>query len=470
MLRTMSARPPRADRASGPGNRRPEGSATGSVRSVSARAFAILTSEDEGRVCRDIPDSACREEPRSFLTHVVSLAGTKIADGLVDPKLVLSWLLATAGAPAAHAGLLVPVREAGALLPQLFTAASIRAMPKRKGAWAAGSIVQGLCALGLAAAAFTLEGATLGATVVGLVAVLALARSVCSVAYKDVLGKTVSKSRRGTATGTAGSVAAGFLIVFGALLAHGLVERLTLVQGALLLAGLLWIASGVLFATLDEAPGATEGGGNAFDVARENLALLRDDPQLVRFIAARGLLTATALAPPFMVALVARTRADAGTSAGFGGVGLLVIASAFASLVSGYVWGRLSDRSSRLVLVCTGLAGAVALAATAALGLGGVLASELALTPLLFGLMIAYEGVRLGRSTHVVDMASAETRAAYTALSNTIIGVLLLGGGVFGFVASRFGEAAVLGVMAGMCALAVPVAWGLEEVQAEDGA
>lgn len=41
----------------------------------------------------------------------------------------------------------------------------------------------------------------------GLLAVFSLAHGVCSVAAKDVLGKTVSKSRRGRLTGLAGSVA-----------------------------------------------------------------------------------------------------------------------------------------------------------------------------------------------------------------------------------------------------------------------
>ena len=43
-----------------------------------------------------------------------------------------------------------------------------------------------------------------------------------------------------------------------------------------------------------------------------------------------------------------------------------------------------------------------------------------------------HQGVRLGRTTHVVDMADEDSRAAYTALSNTIIGVVLLAGGIFG--------------------------------------
>jgi hypothetical protein len=84
---------------------------------------------------------------------------------------------------------------------------------------------------------------------------------------------------------------------------------------------------------------------------------------------------------------------------------------------------------------------------------------------LLFVLMIAYQGVRLGRSTHVVDMADSDNRATYTALSNTVVGLVLVLGGAAGFVAGAFGEAALLGLFAAMCLVAALLAAGLEEVQ-----
>lgn len=58
---------------------------------------------------------------------------------------------------------------------------------------------------------------------------------------------------------------------------------------------------------------------------------------------------------------------------------------------------------------------------------------------LLWLLMIAYKDVRLGRSTHLVDMANEHHRVTYTALSNTIIGVLLLAAAGFGAVAQGVG-------------------------------
>ena len=424
--------------------------------------FEMLTSGDEGRVCKDIPDSACKEEAGNFFTHVTSLSTSKISDGLIDPKLVLSWLLTTIGAPTWLIGLLVPVREAGALLPQLFTAAALRELPQRKWAWAAGSAVQVLSAASMGLAAFFLDGAAAGYVILIALAVLALARSVCSVTYKDVLGKTVSKSRRGTATGTASTVGAAAVLVYGGLLTVGWIDRMSLVIGGLLLAGGLWMTGAALFTTLKEEPGSTEGGGNPIKSFRDNFQLLAEDKQLRRFILTRGLLISTALAPPFMVALGTDTEE---ASQMFGGLGLLVIASAGAGLLSSYVWGRLADRSSRKVLILTAAAATLALLATLGLNAAGLLQDIWALPLVLFVLMIAYQGVRLGRSTHLVDMASQDNRAAYTALSNTIIGTLLIFGGGFSVVAHMAGETVVIGLLALMSALAIPVAFGLEEVQ-----
>lgn len=422
--------------------------------------FQAIVIDDEGRACRDIPDSACQEEPRNFFTHVGSLSLSKIADGLIDPKLVLSWLMTTLGAPGYVIGLLVPVREAGALLPQMFTAGAIRSMPLRKYVWALGAVVQGLGALGILTSALLLQGVLAGWAILGSLTVLAVARSVCSVSYKDVLGKTVSKSRRGTATGTAGSISAAIVIAFALVLITGLVERRTIVLVGLAIAGICWIGSGLLFTALDEKPGATEGGANAWSVAKDNLSLLSEDPQLRLFIIARGCLTATALAPPFMIA----AASSAGQSA-FEGLGFLVLASSGAALVSSMVWGRLADRSSRKVLIISAFAGAIALAATTAAGVAGLLQTAWALPVLLLVLMIAYQGVRLGRSTHLVDMADEDTRAAYTALSNTIIGIILLAGSIFGVLAQFFGNLVVLGGMAGLCIVGALFAMRLNEVQ-----
>lgn len=427
---------------------------------TSATVFQALTTDDEGRVCKDIPENACNHQPKNFITHVVSLSLAKLADELINPKLILSWVLTVLGAPAFFLGLLVPLREAGALLPQLFIAGYVRTFALRKYVWVIGSVVQGACAVGMGLAAFYLEGLHAGIAIITLLAVLALARSVCSVSYKDVLGKTVDKSNRGTATGTAASLAAALAIVYAFIVTVDVIDKFTLVASGLVFAGLFWFVAALCFAQLAEDKGATQGGLNPIHVVKQNLSYLFEDPQLRLFIVTRGLLMATALAPPFMVAIAAKDFKQ-----GFAGLGWLLLASSLAGLFSGYIWGRFSDRSSRKVLLCSGFLAALALLVTVVCAYFDLLSIPWVMPTLLFVLMVAYQGVRIGRTTHLVDMATADNRAVYTALSNTALGILLFAGGGFSLIAGFYGELVVIGIFSMMCVAAMISAYRLKEVQ-----
>ena len=425
------------------------------------RATELVFGEGADRVCKDIPDAACHEQPRNLGVHLASLSATKTGDGLLDPKLVLAWLLGALSAPAAAIGAIVPVREAMALLPQLFIAEPIRELPRRKWVWAGASLAQGLVVLAIALVAFTLDGAAAGWSIVGLVVVFGIARSAASVSYKDVLGKTVSKSRRGTVTGTATSLSAAVVLAFGVLLwAEVIPLTTTSIATVLLVAGGCWVFAGLLFSLVREDEGATEGGRNGIGVALGNLTLLWEDAQLGRFVATRSLLTVTAVAPPYVLAL-----AREGDDSGLGVLGPFVIASSIATIVGGRLWGRLSDRSSRLVLVGAAAASTL-LFVTATIGsAAGWLESAWLASGLLFLVVLAYQGVRLGRSTHLVDMASEDERAIYTAVSNTVVGIVILATSAFGVLSSTIGLSWLFVVFAVMSAAAAAVAWTLDEVQ-----
>ncbi|SFR53360.1 MFS transporter [Litoreibacter janthinus] len=415
--------------------------------------FELLVDKPDGS--EGLSDEAKAHEPRSFLRHAAALAMTKLSDGLIDPKLVLSWLLSSLGAPAFFVGLLVPIREAGALLPQLALASWVEGMRRRKWAWVAGAIGQGVSAVAILIFALSFEGALAGGLICLALAVLALSRSLCSVSYKDILGDTVAQNHRGSATGTASSFASAGVIVFALLLMSGVFEREWLVLASIGLAACLWGLAALIMAGLHE-----EGGERSAERLNplSQFGILREDAQLRRFIFTRGLLVSTALAPPYMILL-------AGSEGALSQLGALVLASALASLLSSYVWGRMSDRSSRRVLQLSGVSGAAALIVTLGFSALGVLESVWALPLALFGLMIAYHGVRQGRSTYLVDMAPEGQRASYSAVSNTVIGALLLVSGAFGAVAGLVGPAATLMVFAAMAVAAAVVASGLDEVE-----
>jgi hypothetical protein len=425
--------------------------------------YDLVTGDEDARICKDIPDAACADQPGNFLLHLGANVCTKIGDELASAKLVLPWLLSAAGAPGFFIGLLVPIREALALLPQLFVAAAIRARAIRKWFWVAGSILQGGCVIAMALAALFLEGATAGWTVVGLLVAFSLARGVASVAAKDVMGKTVSKTRRGTLTGYATAIAGLVTIAAGAWLQFrgGAPEGPAGIVALLLTAGGLWFIGAALFAGLREQPGATEGGGNAGREAIASLALLLNDPPFRRFVVTRALLVSTALLVPFYAAL-----AREATDGGLGGLGALLVAAGVASTISSGFWGRMSDRSSRDVLRLAATIAGLLSVVVAAWHLAGApgLPGGMVLVGAFFVIGIAHAGIRIGRKTYLVDMATAETRATYVAVSNTVIGLVLLAGGVFGLLADWMGTAATVGLLGVICLAGAASAARLEEV------
>ncbi|APE42927.1 MFS transporter [Sulfitobacter alexandrii] len=408
-------------------------------------SFSTIAGTEEG----DRPDP---QEGRNGLRHIASLSMTKVADGLIDPKLVLAWLVTALGAPAVFAGALVPIREAGALLPQMPLAAVLQRMSRRKWIWVLGSAGQGAAAALIVLAALTLKGDAAGFAICAALALLAVCRAACSVSYKDILGKTVTETRRGAVTGLAGSASSVGVLVFAGVLILGPGQSRGVIVAAIALAAVFWGLAALLFSTLEEEKSEKGSGTDA------DFSVLKDDPALWRFIIVRGLLVSTALAPPYLVVLSGEGTLNK--------LGALVLASALASLVSSYVWGRLSDRSSRRVLMFAGLLGALAMAAAVVLWFVGLAAHWAAMPLVLFVLMIAYHGVRQGRSTYLVDFAPEERRAAYAAVTNTVIGALLLGAGVLGGGAALIGAQATLMLFAAMAVAAFFIGRGLPEAEA----
>ncbi|MBR9862823.1 MAG: MFS transporter, partial [Rhodobacteraceae bacterium] len=180
------------------------------------------------------------------------------------------------------------------------------------------------------------------------------------------------------------------------------------------------------------------------------------------YIATRALLISTALAPPFLIMLGGGESEN-----GFGNLGLLILASSIASIVSSYLWGTFADYSSRKTLMVAGGVSALIFALAALGGAFGVGDGWL-IAAYVFFAQIAYQGARAGRKTHLTDMDSHDRKPVYTALSNTMIGMLLLAGGIFGVIADAAGPQLVLGIMAVLSGAAVLEGSRLSEVQQKD--
>lgn len=100
-----------------------------------------ITGEEEARVCKDIPEAACHDQPRNFFAYLAANLLGKVADEIGSAKLIIPWLFGVLGVPAVFTGFLVPIRESGVLLPQLAVAAAVRRMAVRKTVWMAGALL-----------------------------------------------------------------------------------------------------------------------------------------------------------------------------------------------------------------------------------------------------------------------------------------------------------------------------------------
>ncbi|MBR7743491.1 MFS transporter [Phycicoccus sp. BSK3Z-2] len=406
------------------------------------------------------------------LRQVAASSLQSVGDQVVNAKTVLPWLLAALGTPAAFTGLLVPVRESGSMLPQAALTPWVTSRPRRTTVWVLGATGQAGATAGLAATAALAEGAVAGVLVVLLLAVFAVARSLCSLAGKDVLGRTVPKGERGRINGVATVVAGVVALTLGLGLrlvgdVGASVIAVLLVAAALAWTGAALVYSRVREPGVDEAEGAREEGpGN--DEPRDDgpgwaaaaWSLLRADAPFRRFVVVRALLLVSALAPPFFV----QSSASSGDTP-LSGLGAFVVASGLASVLGGRVFGAAADRSSRLLMaVGAAVASLVVLGVAAALAAGGGQAPGWLLAGAFFVVSLVHVGVRVGRKTYVVDMADGDRRTEYVAVANTTMGVLLLGVGALTAALATLGVTVALLFLGGLGLVGAVLGRSLPEV------
>ena len=428
------------------------------------KLYELVTSEDERKEKpAGISDEAAEHIGRNFGRQVVVSVCSKIGDQLSKPGVILTWLLTALGSPTYLIGLLAPVREAGSLLPQIWVSGFIRRFPIRKGFWVIGSVLQGSAVIGMGLAALFLKGAAAGWTIVGLLVFFSLSRGICSISSKVVLGKTIPKTRRGRLSGLASSISGWSALGVGLFFVFYRAEDLPTVLFAtlLFLAGGLWLVAASMMSTVKELPSEVSEGDNPIRESLESFRFLREDPVFLRFCLARALLASTVLSMPFYVVL-----AHEATGGKIASLGILMIAGSLATALSGATWGRLSDSSSRKTLAIAGLAAGLVGCLTAALS-GWELerTGGLWLYGVLFFLIgLAHTGIRVGRKTYLVDHATKDNRARLVAVSNTLMGVVLLISGSFGLLASAVGERivilvfGVLGIAGALLAFTLPEA------------
>nr|WP_136249529.1 MFS transporter [Ningiella ruwaisensis] len=340
------------------------------------------------------------------------LVGNKLSDLLLSAKTTLPTLMTGAGAPAWMAQLLVPIRESGALLPQMAFAYFLRNQSRRDLAWQLSMLLQFISGVLMIAFGLSLEGKTAGYAILASLTVMALARALSSLTTKDIQGKHIGKGDRGKLLGSAStfssliSVTVAILALLGSdkLSSNQLIVIATIALSAKLVCMYLMRP---LKTCVDTQARAVESG-------------LYFDKALAKFVVVRSLFAHTALLAPLFVLTYQGDLVNI--------LAYLIIAQAVANFLSAYIWGWLSDKSA---LWCMRLGAIIAIIASLVLLILPNTTPALReniyfVVGLFFVLGIGHQGVRTGRKIYGVDIADEQHRTEFIATSNTLVGVAIL--------------------------------------------
>jgi MFS family permease len=347
------------------------------------------------------------------------------------------------GSPLWLLGFLVPIKQAGSLLPQMIAAGQIRRLSIRKWVWVTAGICQAVCLLLMIVAALYTDATSAGIIILTLFTLFSIASGTASVAFQDVLGKTIIKGHRGKLLASRALVGGILTIIAGIFLQRvkgNCVNELTTVISLIAIAALLWLIAALFFAAIREQPGETQGGRNAWHEARAGIASFRRYPGFRRFMTTRSLLLSVELATPFYF-IHARHQLNLESSL----VSYLIITIGLSQVLSSPFWGRLADKTSKSVMRYSAWMSVAAASITILITLLPMSQWHLVGYLLVFLLIgLAEAGVRLGRKTYLVDALPASERASGVAFSNSCVGILALLSGISGVIAAHYGTTVVI--------------------------
>lgn len=408
---------------------------------------SVLANDDDlDRACQSIPLESCRESSRNFIINVCNGAASKLAEQVAGPNLILPWLFQLLGTPVWMFGFLMPIKQSFSLLPQMVVAGQIRRLARRKWVWVGSAMIQALCLLLMVPVALWLSPTSAGFSLLGLLIVFSAASGTASVAFQDVLGKTIEKGRRGRLLARRALVGGLLTTVVGLLLNRYRTAQLDLTPVLILLlaAAVLWGLSAFFFALIREFPGAVQGGRNAISETQAGLQLFRQYSGFRQFLRARSLLLSVELATPFFV-----LHAGQLLQLKVQNVGSLIIAVGVSQVLSSPFWGKMADQTSKKVMIISSFIAFMAAVLALLLTYVPAFSFQYAGYLLVFVLIgLAEAGVRLGRKTYLVDAVPAEERTTYTAFSNSFVGAVAIVSGLTGFIAQWLGASAMIAVIA----------------------
>ena len=354
-------------------------------------------------------------------TQLISIATCgKLADLLISAKTTLPWLLASLGAPIWIVSMLVPIRESGSLIPQWPLKQKVRHIENRLVIWRWGIVIQAfsICLM-LTSAIFT-EALIAGLLILFCLLLLSLGRSLSSLSMKDIQGINVEKGQRGKLVGMASTMSGLLsLITAGLLILSPQDMSIKAIQLMITFSAFIMFVS--LFLSIGLTANLSDNKKDSND-GKSLWKTINQQADLRQLIISRCLLLHAALIAPFFVSASAINN-------DFFQLPYFIIASAMASFLSSYLWGKMADKSSIHTMFYATL---VCISASVAFYFITSIDNWWVDVFLFFVLNLGYAGIRIGRKTYMLDIAQGSQRTLYVAAANSMVGyVLLMLGGLY---------------------------------------
>jgi hypothetical protein len=374
------------------------------------------------------------QNKRKTFSQLISIATCgKLTDLLISAKTTLPWLLDSLGAPVWIVSMLVPIRESGSLIPQWPLKKITSHIHNRLVIWRWGIVIQACSICFMLVSAIFTEALTAGLLILVSLLFLSLGRSLSSLSMKDIQGLNIEKGQRGKLVGIASSLS-GLL----SLITAGLLLFSPPNMSILAIQLLITFSAALLFISLMLSIGLTANlidNETDLNAGKSLWKIINQQSDLRHLIISRCLLLHAALIAPFFV------NASA-TNNDFFQLPYFIIASALASFISSYLWGKMADKSAIRTLFFATL---VCVSTSITFYFVTSFNNWLIDVFLFFVLNLGYAGIRTGRKTYMLDIAQGSQRTLYVATANTMVGyILLLLGGLYALLYFVMGEHIIL--------------------------
>lgn len=400
----------------------------------------------------------------NFIAFVTDYVFFGTAYSFINPNSVLPAFIRQLTASAPVIGMVTTIYNGCWLLPQLIVARAINDKPRKKPYLMLG--LSGRAVFWLVALALWL-GLSRTPTVMLIVffaclGIFATSDGLASVAWFDMLARSIPVERRGRLLGMAqvigGLTGAGAGALVGLILDHPTLAFPVDYTLIFALAGLTFIPSTIALALLREPPIEQDEDDEKQRRKSGWFSPLLEDPIFRRLLSCRILTGMITLATPFYV-----THATDVLHLSERIVGSFVAAQTLTGMAAGFILGWISERWGPRHVVRIGSAFAT---------IGPLFAMLIYLTdgsglarfyPVVYvALGVVNNANMLGFYNYLLEIAPDEVRPSYIGLSNTIMGALALAPTVGGGLLEATSYGTLFGITAALVAISFLLAMGLK--------